>query len=508
MELRRWNDPDPAEVHHPTTDAEWDAALSRYLGSLNDTPLRRCIEVARSLGAATLVVETRYLDIDYRSEYSAYYSRQFADVPDSAHRLHFFTNRLDAQSLWQLPSADGYIGYVVVRPASTGLVSRALLPPPPELAAAVRTSVTERVNFFGQELAVRGVPFAQQDAQLGACAQAAAWMCHFTAHLRGDTARRTKADFSLKADASLHPSRALPTGGLTVMQLSELFRTFELPAMYYFVGDLPSPRLPWQRPDPTPPVVPPGAPSPDPGTWDSRIIAIACRHLNSGNPVIVGTHNHAFILCGYRRTDQPQHGWIEFVRHDDQAGPYLVVRDVLDDVDPLSGKIYGPWRTMHVPLPDKLWLAAEAAERKGAQYVLNASNQIASAATDSLPFNTLRELINSNQLALRTYAIRSNDFKRDLETRGLPQSVRGEYRLARLPRFIWVVEAIDRQLRKAGSPCVLGEAVLDGTSSDHMPQQVALHVHGLMWLQQTGGNVRFPIIGDGQPYTSGGVGTP
>ena len=58
-------------------------------------------------------------------------------------------------------------------------------------------------------------------------------MCHFTAVLRGDTARRTKADFSLKADASLQPNRALPTGGLTVMQLSELFRTFEIPAMYY-----------------------------------------------------------------------------------------------------------------------------------------------------------------------------------------------------------------------------------------------------------------------------------
>jgi hypothetical protein len=62
----------------------------------------------------------------------------------------------------------------------------------------VRTSVTEPVNFFGQQLQAHGVPFAQQNAQLGACAQAAAWMCHFTAYLRGDTARRTKADLTLK----------------------------------------------------------------------------------------------------------------------------------------------------------------------------------------------------------------------------------------------------------------------------------------------------------------------
>jgi len=50
--------------------------------------------------------------------------------------------------------------------------------------------------------------------------------------------------------------------------------------------------------------------------------------------------------------------------------------------------------------------------------------------------------------------------------------------------------------------------VLDGTSSDHSPRQVALHVHGVMWLQQTGGDVRFPIIGDSEPYISGGVGAP
>lgn len=501
MRLPGWNDPDPAEVHHPTTNAGWDTALARYLGSLNDAPLRRCVEVARSLGATTLVIETRYLDLDYRSEYSAYYSRQFADVPDSAHRLHFFGKHLTSRSLWRLASRSDYLGYVVVRPAATGLVSRALLPPPPNLAAAVRTSAREHVNFFGQDLEAVGVPFAQQDAQLGACAQAAAWMCHFTAYLRGDTARRTKADFSLKADASLQPSRAMPSGGLTVMQLSDLFRTFELPAMFYAVGDMPSPRLPWQPPDPVPPT--PGMLG---GLWDHRIVPVACRHLNSGNPVLVGTTDHAFILCGYRRTEQPQPGWIQLIRHDDQEGPYLVVNDVLNDTDPTNGKVYGPWRTMHVPLPEKVWLAPEAAERKGGQYLHNASQQITGALPGPHPFTPLVDLIVANRLALHTYAIRSNDFKSSLLGRGLPTRIRREYSLARFPRFIWVVEAIDRQLRQAGAPCVVGEAVLDATSSDHAPQQLALHVHGVMWLQQTGGGVRFPIFGDAQPYVCGGVG--
>ena len=503
MDLAGWNDPDPAEVHHPSTDAEWKAAIGRYLGSLNDLPLLRCVEVARALGASTLVIETRYLDLDYRSEYSAYYSRQFADVPDSAHRLHFFAKRLTSRSLWRVASQSGYLGYVVVRPAGTGLVSRALLPPPPELVKAVRTSVRERVNFFGQHLEAEGVPFAQQDAQLGACAQAAAWVCHVTAHLRGDAGRRAKADFSLKADASLHPSRSTPSGGLTVAQLSELFRTFELPAIFYSVGELPSPSLPWQPPDPVPPT--PGMVG---GMWDHRIIPVACRHLNSGTPVLVGTMDHAFVLCGYRRNDQHQPGWIEFVRHDDQAGPYLLVHDVLNDTDPTTGKVYGPWRTLHVPLPEKVWLAPEAAERKGGGYLVGASQQISNALPGTLPISTLPDLIAANRLALRTYAIRSNDFKAGLLNRGLPTKIRKEYALARLPRFVWVVEAVDRQLRQAGAPCVVGESILDATSSDHAPQQLALHVHGIMWLQQTSGAVRFPIFGDSQPYLSGGVGPP
>jgi len=503
VHLAEWGEPDPAEVHYPTSDDEWDEALNRYLGSLNDAPLRRCVDVARSLGATTMVVETRYLDLDYRSEFSAYFSRQFPDVPDSTHRIHFFAKRLKSESLWDSANQSDYIGYVVVRPVATGLVSRAMLPPPPDLADAVRAAVTEKVNFFGQELTVHGVPFAQQDAQLGACAQAAAWMCHFTAYLRGDIARRVKADFSLHADPSLQPHRAVPSQGLTVIQLSELFRTFNLPAMYYSVGELPSPGLPWQTPDPI-------APNEyaAPGSWDYRIIPICCRFLNSGIPVLVGTMDHAFILCGYRRTGQSKSNWIEFIRHDDQTGPYLTIDNVLNDTDHRIDRNYGPWRTIHAPLPEKIWLTPEAAERRGGWYLLRASEQITQVLNEQASLVALTELVRLKRLALKTYAIRSNKFKASLAQRRLPIDIRREYSLSRLPRYIWVVEAIDRQLRTDGKACVIGEALLDATSSDHAPRLLALHIHGVMWLQQTNGDIRFPIYGNSTPYTSGGVGDP
>ena len=108
-------------------------------------------------------------------------------------------------------------------------------------------------------------------------------------------------------------------------------------------------------------------------------------------------------------------------------------------------------------------------------------------------------------LALRTYAIRSNDFKRDLAKRRVPSELVRAYRLARFSRLVWVVEIIDRSLRAAGSDCVIGEAVFDGTSSVFSPTPVVLHVPGIAILFRTDGTT-LPVATTGQPYGTGGIG--
>jgi hypothetical protein len=48
-----------------------------------------------------------------------------------------------------------------------------------------------------------------------------------------------------------------------------------------------------------------------------------------------------------------------------------------------------------------------------------------------------------------------------------------------MPEYVWVVEAVDRTARAAGRPDVVGEAILDSTSSTHheplLSGLVALH---------------------------------
>jgi hypothetical protein len=479
-----WEYPDPAELIQLSSDRHWKDLLGRYPAH-NPRPLERCLEVARECGAQTAIVETRYLDEDYRSEYSAFFSKTFAEVPDTTHRVHFFKAKLRPEQIWDLPNSAGYIGFVVVRPSRLGRVGRTMLTPPPALEGYVRAAVTLTVNFFGQRLTVRGVPFAEQDTQFGRCAHIAAWICHYSASLRGDAKRRMMADFTLFADANVVEGRPLPSQGLTGLQLSNLLREFELPPLFYRMGDLPTP-------DPHQPA-PEHEEGQHPGYWDTRVVAIACRYLNSGFPVLIGTSNHAFVLIGYGR--QPRDGdrdWIPFIRHDDQRGPYLLVDDVLSDTDPATRDAYGPWSMLIAPVPERLWLSPEAAERAGQQYMVAMSGV---ATSDGLidEAHALHTLDAQGHVAYRTYAISATSFKAAALGRGIDRDSASEYRLARLPRLVWVVEAIDRRRRADEKPSVIGEAVFDSSSTDFDPAELIIRIPGACYVRQTDGTVRFPL---------------
>lgn len=483
-----WEDPDPADVVSLLRTDDWENLRGRYDPNLLARPLERCLEVVRSSGARSAVIETRYLDLDYRSEYSSFFSKTFAEIPDTAHRLHFFEADIATEELVALSelARSSYLGYMTIRPSSLGRVGRTVLAPPPDLKDAVHTAVRDTVSFFGQALEVRGAPFAQQDTQFGRCAHVAAWICHYTAYLRGDVMRRPMADFSLFADANVAEGRPLPSEGLTGLQLSNLMRDFGLPPIVYRMGYLPG--------SGQEPPLPPHDSDDDPGTWDTRAIAVICRFLNSAYPVLVGTHEHAFVIIGYRREVRNGDHWIGFVRHDDQRGPYLEINDILHDVDPDSGYSYSPWQLLLAPVPDKLWLLPEAAERTGRELLLR-YDVLAGSGT----FEHLRE---AGRLAFRTTAMKSSFYKERAVTRGLDDESMRELRLARFSRLVWVVEAVDREARAAGRPCVIGEVVFDSTSSDVSPNVLALRVPGALLIHQTDGTIRSPLPATTEAVTS------
>lgn len=406
------------------------------------------------------MIENRYVDADFRSEYSAFWSQRFEGMPAFAHRLHFFRKEIKDEQLDALPSDPGYVGYAVLRPTPIGRLGRTMLTPPRRLRRGTQAVVTDVVHLFGTTLRVEGVPYCEQDGEFLVCAHASAWMCHYSAFRRGLVGRQLTAAFAENSPSVLVPERAVPSKGLTLNQLQAVFGASGQPALFYGLSKMPTVL---GVDDPMPKFGSDGRLM-EPGYWDTRIFSVICRYLNSGFPVLIGTQNHAFVLVGWFK----QNKRIRFVASDDQAGPYELIGSPFTDSR-------APWRSIMVPLPPKVYLSGEMAEN-------SAHFQFRSwgAATGAPQrWQDLGAGIASKAISLRTFLRSGSEYKRALPEQDRDRSHRRLLRLARLPHWVWIVEAHDRAKRSAGLPHVVAEAVFDSTSSDRSPGLSAISLPGL-----------------------------
>lgn len=447
-----------ADFHNPESEAEWDDLLEAY-GEPADSPLGRVFEIARALRVRTVVEEFRYVDPDYRSEYSAFWSKRFEDRSPFARRLLFFRHGHTLESFLNSKGDCGFVGYCTVRPTSPGRVGRTMLATPRRFGRAVVTTATDRISLFGKPLEVSGVPFVEQDAVFLRCAHSALWVCHYLAARRGLVGRRATAELAELSPATLDYERSLPSPGLNVNQLQAIFASTGQPALYYGISQLPDVE---GVETPTPETYPGGALKPA-GYWDTRIFSVICRYLNAGFPVLVGTSNHAFVIVGWFR----ERGRIRFIACDDQHGPYEVINSPFTDRR-------APWKVLMIPLPPKVFLSGEVAEST-AHYELRGLSSQGGAPEE---WRKLREGIANGEVSFRTFLRSNHAYKSKLTSQKRGSSVEDELRVARLPHYVWVVEVQDRRARSAGRPCVLAEAVIDSTSSDSDPGVLALSVPG------------------------------
>jgi hypothetical protein len=302
---------------------------------------------------------------------------------------------------------------------------------------------------------VDAAPLCQQDGAFLRCAHAAAWMCHYSAVRRSLVARQKTAAFVEATPNMLSVERALPSKGMTLHQLQAVFDAFGQPALFYGLGKLP---IVEGVADPQAKTDENGRRLP-PGKWDTRIFSILCRYLNSGYPVFIATDDHAFVIVGWYRDGE----WIRFIANDDQRGPYQVIQSPFTDER-------GTWQAIMVPLPPSVLLSGESVEN-GAYFWLRALGSSSSASQD---WRQIAERVGTKAISLRTVLCSANDYKRELERRDVDPAAVRLLRLARLPRFVWIVEAHDREARASGKPCVRAEILFDSTSTDFQPRMDAL----------------------------------
>lgn len=354
-----------ARVLQLQTQDDWDRFHRAYTGGRqgNLKPWFRCLSILRSLGARTAVSESYYVCLDYRSEFASFYAHIDAPRRSSTTRLHFFREDIAEDAIINLTKAqsDSYLGYIVCREGDLPLVGRTVIQSPSYIDES--TAVAEPVNFFGQKLLTRGVPFMQQDQRFAVCAHVAAWVLHYSAFRRGIQERRHIADLVGMA-GPIHPLRPRTSDGLTESQVAQMlnelgFRTainhtptventfhtlpdiipIELPPnVLAILGKAGVQHLDQSDPgvieqlerkfteyvqyvdesDETVPAINPNNPSVE--AIHQLVDYLIRPYIRSGWPIYAGTSTHAFVICGRSWLNgRPVH----FI-HDDQNGPYLL----------------------------------------------------------------------------------------------------------------------------------------------------------------------------------------
>lgn len=287
---------------------------------------RYLCEYLSSIGAQTIIVESRYVDGDYLDDFSTYYVKCFAEYDRWCRRIHFFSERFSKPEILEMIRGrnaetlqNSYLGFVVARPLPETIIGRTVLRTYADDNGRRQFPCTDlyHANFFGLPLSVRSLPFQEQDTVLAACATVALWSCfQRTAHIFG-TRTPTPAVITRSASEAVHRGRPIPSHGLQVEEICSAIRHVGLEPE---IVDLSEETVP--------------------------LISLLYSYLAAGFPVLLvveiaglpgGADLHAITLAGYsirptrlRGNEIAGASFIpmaglridKFYGHDDQIGPF------------------------------------------------------------------------------------------------------------------------------------------------------------------------------------------
>lgn len=524
---------DPGDVNHLISYLEPEYAADYAMKSILDS-MEIKIPPLEHPRCQTVIIEKEYVDRDFASTYSRFYSHLFMDVPKRCIRVHFLSQPLGASDLIDLEEKDAYLGYTVVRPTKALPLGRTVISAnvrDPN-AEFVLTKAEYSVNLSGSRLKIEGAPFIQQDGRCAACASAALWMATNYLSRKYDLPTRSTVEITeLAAGYDFTTSRLMPPHGLTVPQMMNA-----LAAMGY------SPQL-YDHPYPK------EAKRTIYSYVESRIPVILAISLQGGNHAVVAI-GHTFrtptdpelatiqvegsgqVVTQYENSD-----WIpEFIIHDDQGGLYGRIRILkledylLDDDDetvdttklplppgikPAVSEVHCPIELEYpclapnpehkqmanlyaiiLPLPPGVSLLAEDARRKAFELLIFT--------------NFLHNSPDLSNLVLRTYLTSSNEFKENLKRRPkMHEGLRAFYRGKPMSRHIWITEISTRELfdkERSDERLMFGEIIMDSAASPFTPGFITLHVPGYV-MQMNPDDANFAPclqkalqLPDDQPY--------
>lgn len=528
--------PENTAVLPLNSEEDWTSLLFSVGGDgLPSHAAANIIEKLQGAGARSALVENDYLDRDYSTEYSKFYSRLFQRYRRHTRRLHFFRVDLaqilaDRSFMGVLEAIEAaqregtYLGFIVFRPVVDAPVGRAVLNiigATDGLTPCIQVRADYETHPLGLTLTASGMPFTQQDQRVSACAQASIWMSgrHFHAKHGGPWFSTADITEAASKPTDFIISSSLPAGstGLGINNMLRALRAMDR-FPYAFASDLTNEGLIfWSG-----------------GLSPHEIIA---RYVGSGIPVIAGLSpwrenqkdGHAVVIVGdvfaesvapEIHTSRPTLAELTpyFLVHDDQRGPYLrmPVKPGLPDAE-TDYNVQEHLRFLIVPLPDKVYVSAEAAEitawdrlgfyqREWPGLKAKHATAIGSVSLE-LAENVLHAL-GQNRVIARTYLTRGWKYKSRILKSVASATLRSRISSHELPRMVWVTEfgTLDQLNTADGTKRrIFGHCVTDATSTGPSRSPLIVHMPAFLWL--TLGQTPefftqsvedlFPIAGDG-----------
>jgi hypothetical protein len=449
------------------------------------------------LGCKTAVFESDYVDKDYQDEFSAYYSKSFKVYGTRCTRVHFFSRAFPKKNALDFANypTDSYLGFIILRPTDLQRMGRTILKPTvTEPDCEFITCQTEYcANVLGIPFKIKGMPFMQQDTQVGACAQASLWMLARYMSRRFNYREYLPAEINQFAKSHSALGRQLPAEkGLTVAQMLDALQGMGFSAISYvkeFMDDysehlnsiFPFPKnCKTKREEKLRNL-----------NRTAKLADIAYRYIESGLPVIITTPGHAIVGIGHsydfdKFAKQAIQRIPSFIVHNDAVGPYLTM-PILSKDPHLTSNSFLEADGIIVVTPNEATLCGEDAEDL-ARGVLNEVLDEKSRTLKGKQFKddliAMRQDFRSlfRNFEYRTYLMSSVEFQRDLrrdiEAGGLARKV--GLRLLRLdyPKFVWITEvscaALLRHQNKKERKC-LGRIIVDSTAPRKTNGVIALH---------------------------------
>lgn len=503
------------------TETDWEAFLNQIGLTLQHPLLQNIVSSLKSAGTQGCIFEDAYLDRDFSASYSRFYSTLFKPYRKYCKRLHFFRENLkdlnDLADADQISKAielkqDNYMGFVTLRPLSHAPVSIAVLCKD-KLGNNVESEVgvysTFDIHVMGATLKVKGMPLTQQDTRIGACAQAAMWMAgrHFHNKHRAPWFSVPEiTDRALKPTDSVI-SKSLPAGSdylLPDNMVRALSAMQRHPIVY--------------------------AVSPDGkggSTWGGfDVKATISRYVDSGIPVILvldkpsDSLGHAVVAVGTKRKEidlgtlAVKSTQANFLSHilvnDDQRGSYLPLAVGVDDFDDAQYpfNIEEHLKLIFVPLPDKVFITGEIAERLALDKLRTSAIHLNALAKGTLgdeqakSFNPHPEFIAAAKdlkVISRTYLTYGWRYKSRALRNNLSAKLKSDLIARQFPKYVWVTEfslPSEAFEHDACKRVVRAHAVTDATGSQMWESVQLLDMPGLLitWTFDPNAPVDLPKV--------------